>query len=425
MNTTAAPSGPPRATPRRVPRPGVVPPLDVFLAPPDQVPRRRPPVSRVRRLHGRQRREQRRALWLAAVFVVLALLAGVLSRDDSAPAIQAAAAGQPGDAVEVAARRFLDSYVEPDGRVVRHDQGGDTVSEGQAYALLLAVALGDRETFDRVWSWTSGNLQRPDGLLSWHWQDGAVSDPESAADADIDAAHALVLAAERFADSAYLRDGLRLAQAVRDLETQESGGRPVLMAGSWTAAGDPVVNPSYFDPRGFHALGVVTGDERWWSALTEGGYDVVEELRDDGALLPPDWAQLRPTGGVQATGKLGEVGGRVRYSYDAARLPIRYAIACDQRGRALAASWWPVFATLPPAQIRDAYDLTGTPTGGGRAPLTIVGAAAAAQAAGDTEAVTRLLDAAEQLDAQSPSYYGSAWVALGRVLLTSDRLGTC
>ncbi len=35
-------------------------------------------------------------------------------------------------------RLFLDTYVDA-GRVVRTDQGGDTVSEGQAYGLLLAV----------------------------------------------------------------------------------------------------------------------------------------------------------------------------------------------------------------------------------------------------------------------------------------------
>src|SRR5438045_6380113 len=38
------------------------------------------------------------------------------------------------------ARAFLDRYVMGDGRVARIDQGGDTVSEGQAYALLLAAA---------------------------------------------------------------------------------------------------------------------------------------------------------------------------------------------------------------------------------------------------------------------------------------------
>src|SRR4051812_42551838 len=49
------------------------------------------------------------------------------------------------------ARRFLDTYVEADGRVARHDQGDDTVSEGQSYALVLALVAGDTATFDRVW----------------------------------------------------------------------------------------------------------------------------------------------------------------------------------------------------------------------------------------------------------------------------------
>jgi Glycosyl hydrolases family 8 len=62
---------------------------------------------------------------------------------------------------------FLDAYVDPDGRVVRRDQGGDTVSEGQAYALLIAVAPGDSERSTAVWTWTRNHLQPPDKLLSW------------------------------------------------------------------------------------------------------------------------------------------------------------------------------------------------------------------------------------------------------------------
>src|SRR5690348_4029051 len=49
--------------------------------------------------------------------------------------------------------RFLDRYMDPDGRVVRHDQGGDSVSEGQAYAMLAAVAIDDRARFARAWRW--------------------------------------------------------------------------------------------------------------------------------------------------------------------------------------------------------------------------------------------------------------------------------
>ncbi|HEX6312191.1 MAG TPA: glycosyl hydrolase family 8 [Acidimicrobiia bacterium] len=120
-----------------------------------------------------------------------------------------------------AAERFLDRYVSDEGRVARHDQGGDTVSEGQAYALLLAAAIGDRARFELVWAWTAANLQRPDGLLAWHWADGSVADAEPAADADLVTSRALLLAGERFDE---LRDAPHLHRAVRGVGRRGVGG---------------------------------------------------------------------------------------------------------------------------------------------------------------------------------------------------------
>jgi len=70
---------------------------------------------------------------------------------------------QPQGQAVSAAKRFLNRYVAPDGRVVRLDQGGDTVGEGQAYGMLLAAAIGDPKRFDSIWTWTENNLMRPDG----------------------------------------------------------------------------------------------------------------------------------------------------------------------------------------------------------------------------------------------------------------------
>src|SRR4051812_29334355 len=84
------------------------------------------------------------------------------------PPAPRAAAPPPHDLARAAAKRFLAQYVEPDGRVARHDQGDDTVSEGQSYALLLAQVAGDHDTFDRAWQWTAAHLSRPDGLLAAH-----------------------------------------------------------------------------------------------------------------------------------------------------------------------------------------------------------------------------------------------------------------
>ena len=129
--------------------------------------------------------------------------------------LPAAAAPTP----EGAAQRFFERYVDDDGRVVRRDQGGDTVSEGQAYGMLLAVAQGERERFASVWQWAQDNLQREDGLLSWHWSNGQIADPEPAADADLDAAWALTLAADRFNDPSYRDEAARIATAILDQET--------------------------------------------------------------------------------------------------------------------------------------------------------------------------------------------------------------
>jgi len=63
---------------------------------------------------------------LLASFAVLSLLTGCTSAPETLTAT-------PADTARAAAESFLDRYVEPDGRVVRLDQGGDTVSEGQAY----------------------------------------------------------------------------------------------------------------------------------------------------------------------------------------------------------------------------------------------------------------------------------------------------
>ena len=52
-----------------------------------------------------------------------------------------------------AGRAFLDEYVESDGRVVRRDEGGDVVSEGQAYGMLIAVAVDDEDRFRAIWDW--------------------------------------------------------------------------------------------------------------------------------------------------------------------------------------------------------------------------------------------------------------------------------
>ena len=89
---------------------------------------------------------KRRLSTASAIALVLALTVGtgwwIAAAID--PRLDAAdIAGLREDTARIAGQKFLDEYVEPDGRVVRHDEGGDVVSEGQAYGMLIAVAVGD------------------------------------------------------------------------------------------------------------------------------------------------------------------------------------------------------------------------------------------------------------------------------------------
>jgi endoglucanase len=340
------------------------------------------------------------------------------------------------DAGRAAARRFLDRYLDPDGRVVRRDQGGDSVSEGQAYAMLLAQAVGDRRRFDLAWEWARRNLQRADALLAWRWADRRVQDPMPAADADLDAAWALVLAATRFDDAALRHEGLRMAAAVLDNETVRVDGTGMdgtgvdgaasedilLVAGPW-AREAKMVNPSYVSPGALTTMAQETDDPRW-PAMALTSRRLLAQLVGPERPLPPDWSRLGPTGALEPAPAPDGKGEAPRYGLDAARLLPRLA-SCAEVWADVAAAGWPALAASPGTGTAMATDLGGSPIESVPHPAKAVGAAAAAHAAGDDRARDALLAQAEDLDRGAPTYYGAAWVAMGRLLLTSSLGGSC
>ena len=169
-----------------------------------------------------------------------------------------------------AALYFLDHYELRSGRVARWDQGGDTVSEGEAYAMLLSVAAGDRRRFDAAWDWTRIHLLQPDGLMAWHWANGAITSSEPAADADVDAAYALELAATRFHEQSDLAAAAAMAAAIAGNETVGAPSGPVLVAGPWAVGPPAYVNPSYASPSELAALAQLPGEAQSFAALAAG-----------------------------------------------------------------------------------------------------------------------------------------------------------
>jgi endoglucanase len=316
------------------------------------------------------------------------------------------------DATATAARAFFDRYLDADGRVVRRDQGGDTVSEGQSYALLLAAITDDRRRFDLVWSWTTTHLQRPDGLLSWRYADGAVADPMSASDADLQAAWALSLAAQRFGGEPYASNGRMLAGAILDHESVVAGGSRYVAAGPWATSDPAVVEPGYGAPTALIDLGHLTGDLRW-NDVAATSRRLGRELADT-STLPPDWVSVDLSSGqVEPVAAPDHSVDAPRYGLDAARLVAWLAIDCDSSSRATAGRWSATLSDHPLAQARD---LSGASSSGDESAASEAVVAVATRAAGDNAKSDSMLAQARRFDQDRPTYYGAAWVALAYAL---------
>jgi endoglucanase len=365
-----------------------------------------------------------------ALAVVLAVAVGVTalslqgSRDTALPAVAGRAPAGPAGHARYDARAFLTRYLGPDGRVVRRDQGGDTVSEGQAYAMLLAVAIGDATRFDLAWQWERAHLQRVDGLFSYHWAGGTVVGADPATDADLDTAWALALAARRFDRPDYRAAALRVASAVLAQETVTVGGHSALVAGPWARVAPYTVDPSYVAPEAMAALRRATGDARWSDLETESTALVAHLQSGPPTRLPPDWAALAPLGTIQPAGP-PSTSQAPAYGLDAQRVPVWLAADCISAGRATAAAAWPLLEHAAGAGAALSYTLTGKAETRTVNPLGDVAAAAAAAAAGQPRHEAALLGRADAQAAGYHTYYGDAWVALGRVLLDTTWLSPC
>ena len=248
-----------------------------------------------------------------------------------------------------------------------------------------------------------------------------MADPQPASDADLDAARALLLGAERFGRPALPRGGAAPGRGILQVETTTVDGRRC--SSPVRGRRSPVtVNPSYFAPRAYQAIAAATRDPRWTQLAHDSRRLLTQLTTPD--RLPSDWARVNAKGRVRATGPPSALSQMPKYGFDAIRVPARLAESCEPKDRALAARLWPV---LEKAGAGRAVELTvdGDPVSAARNGASLASAAAAAHAAGDNSAAESLLEQAEAQDRRQPTYYGSAWIALSRLGLDGDRLGGC
>ena len=358
------------------------------------------------------------AVWLMLMLVMTVSVADCTGR------VSAGSPAAPGNAGQGLATAFLAAYIRPDGRVTRPDQGNDTVSEGQAYGLLLAEAAGEPAVFGRVWQWTQDHLQLPSGLFGYHADAaGHLLSTQPASDADLLMAWALLRYQGPDATAWHLA-GRRVAAAVlADEVTTGPDGMPVLTAGPWATGRPASLDPSYWALPALAGLARLTGDPRW-QQLASAAVTLTSRLTSGGRELPPDWAQLTAAGVLAPAPAPNGSRPQPEYGLDAQRTIAWFADSCDPRARALAARWWALLQRPGRAQAL-ALRLGGAIIDPAAAPLPLVAAAAAARAAGQQAASSQLLQHAAAQQHGHPTYYGGAWAAFGPALFSGALGSAC
>ena len=344
-------------------------------------------------------------------------------------------------------RSYRRHFISPAGRVVIGERSGESISEGQAYALLRAVWAGDRDTFQLVYAWTWKNLSRRagpgDALLAWRWgrdQDGAwrVLDRNTATDGNLDYALALALAAARgwrpgpeLPD--YAEEARRVLEGILALETVSlADGELLLTPGNWHEERPPyLLNPSYFSPAAYRIFGKLQPQPAWLR-LRDSTYGLLARLAQGlgpqkGVGLFPDWCQ------VNDRGELSPAPGRdTQFGWEAVRLPWRLALDSlwFQEERAtglLREQFLPFFKKEWQARgkLMAWYSYGGEPQASYESPVLYAGVLAAALAAGDRplarEMAEKVLsfyqeEGGEAYFVSRDNYYANNWAWFGLAL---------
>lgn len=237
---------------------------------------------------------------------------------------------------------YKKTFINSDGRVIDYSQNAVTTSEGQSYALLRAVWIDDRATFDQVWNWTKNNLQKGDnGLFGWRWgkrTDGSYGFLDNggenpASDADSDIALALILAGRRWQDQQYTEEAKKILQGLWTKEVATADGNYYLIAGPWAKNSNTLIlNPSYFAPYAWR-LFAQTDKTHDWEALIDPAYALLSNAgkapldTNKGVGLPPNWVAIDRKSGDLSAPNLQNLS--TDYSFDAMRIPWRVALDYD------------------------------------------------------------------------------------------------
>lgn len=236
---------------------------------------------------------------------------------------------------------YKEKFITENGQVIDLEENIST-SEGQSYAMLRAVLLEDKDTFDLVWDYTKLNFQarQDDSLLSWKMDASTeeIIDFQIATDADIDTATALLLASKKW-DGLYLNEAKILISDIWEKLVFEINGTYYLGFSDSSFKEDQfILNPSYFAPYAYRMFQTV--DNNNWEQLAEDSYKTLNQIsqRTGSTTLPPNWIGLNVNTQAYEPADIGNKN-KDDYGFDAFRTYFRVALDYQQFGSSQAKNY--------------------------------------------------------------------------------------
>ena len=234
---------------------------------------------------------------------------------------------------------FKTSFIEADGRVIAGAAPQfQSFSEGQSYAMVFALIANDPKTFDLLWRWSIVNLANNNidsRLPAWTWgkaEDGTwkILDENSASDADLWYAYALLEAGRLWARTDYVADANKILALVEKKSIANLPGLgKMLLPGPFGFTLSPTqwqLNPSYLPISLLRRL-ALNNHKGPWSEIAANTGRMIANSSPKG--FTPDWinyqAQSANTGEFIVDPAKGNRG-----SYDAIRVYLWAGMTAPQ-----------------------------------------------------------------------------------------------
>ncbi|MCA9913714.1 MAG: putative Ig domain-containing protein, partial [Anaerolineae bacterium] len=396
----------------------------------------------------------------AIIILILALIL-MVSPMVQAQSSKPAAVDYDLNALETGWQSWKNAYVTSDQagasprlRVKTPDMANQTVSEGQAYGMLIAAALEEQSTFNGLWMYASDHLDA-NGLMHWRTNGyGNITGYGAATDADVDIALALVMACQHVQNGVWSADqfdycalATEMISAIWETEVDHPGPGPFAgldnNPGYELIPGDlfyqkidypnGIVNLSYFSPAHFRVFAEFTGNQGWYEVINR-NYEIASLVQANScAGLVSNWNSY--DGAVVSPGFY--TNDSAAWGWDAARFAWRVALdrywfGSAEAGQALN----PIgsfFASVGVQNIKSEYNLDGTALNSYSNMFFVVNGAVAVWAApeispmncGAVSGSIRTSNGQAAYDAfirtsKDNMYYGDSWYVLGMLLMSGN-----